>query len=609
MKNTLLSRYIQKTDGSISIISAVMALALVGAAGLGVDTYILQSNDTAVRHIVDLTCERITDADIAIFPTALSANKMAKIYADNLKVTTATPDAMISITDPINNAVVSGPVTVSAEATFKPTLTAVFGAKDVQISKKSTCERRPQTQTGTNPKCNVVAADLNITIKKTITVDSLAKYAVLDNVGGGSKSFIYTIIDKDQKIVKRELFSSDLKLDPTSLDNGGKNQIMYIQVLNKDGSIPELQKQCTLNLEPPSPPPLCPSCVEPPKPPPVCPNCPPPPKCTSVSGYADFTDAYEDALELTGDKLSDDGKGTNFKISNLQEFVAPDIKTSVDSSWFDGWVNVSHPTRLNPARSAPISKNFTPTEKTQMVTDAERILKTTVEKAYLIALFVHPDKDEGYSYNDNAIPIMNSGYQIEHIYSSATANWQHPVTGQCFRTLSPIVIDLTNKGKIETTGISTAQNAARSSVGKTISFDMLGAGIPQKMEWIAGNGQGFLIDNRDGNAAKDMNGKRLFGNDVKHANGYAKLASTLAPDKDGMLTGDALKGLAVWVDNGDGVVQEGELKTLAELGITQISTRMESVKDDKGDMLMRSYVIRNNKRVMSEDVWFGVARQ
>jgi hypothetical protein len=384
---------------------------------------------------------------------------------------------------------------------------------------------------------------------------------------------------------------------------------MYIQVLNKDGSIPELQKQCTLNLiKDPSP--ICPSCSPPPPPPPppVCTNCPIPPKCKSNSGYNGSTDAFEDARELTGDKRAEDGN--NLKISNLNEFIFPTDLETLDpkSPTFDGYVNVNHPTRLPGGRSVPISKNFTLTEESDVVAAAEQILKTTVEKAYLIALFVHPDIDKGYSYNDNAVPIMNSGYQITYIYSSATADWQHPVTGQCFRTLSPIVIDLTNKGSILTTGSSTAQNASRMSLGKTISFDMSGSGHPQKIEWIAGNGQGFLVDNRDGNAAKDMNGKRLFGNDVKHANGYQKLASTFAPEKDGMLTGDALKGLAVWVDNGDGVVQAGELKTLAELGITQISTRMEGVKDAKGDMLMRSYVIQNGARMMSEDVWFGVGQ-
>jgi hypothetical protein len=606
VKNTLINKFINQTEGSIAIMAAVVSVALIGAAGVGVDTYIAQSSDTALRHIVDLTCDRIENADIASFPTAITANKMASKYAENLKLNTAAPDATITITDPAKPNDLSDTVTVSATGTFTPTFTSVLGAEPYKMTKNATCKRREKLKPGVDPKCNVIITDLNITIKKKITMASLSQYAAIDDVGDGTQAYLYTIIGRDKVIVKREMFSKDLTLDPSSLINGGKDKVMYIQVMNKDGSIPTLQEQCVIDFPPTPPiPPITPFEDPGPPIPPVPPTTSP--KCTSISGrIAEDGDetmwATDMALGLPGER---EANGVDGKISNLTSFnISPSFESVRQGS--TGGITIS---KLGiGSLFVPLTSNFTKTEKTSSVSDAETILGISIESSYIIGLFASPDTMGSRLYNRNAAELAGMGYKLDHIYSTATAVWQHPTDFSCIRTISPIVIDLTNKGTIETTGISTAQNAARSSVGKTISFDMLGAGIPQKMEWIAGNGQGFLVDNLDGNAAKDMNGKRLFGNDVKHANGYAKLASTFVPDKDGNLTGDSLKGLSVWVDNGDGLVQSDELKSLDELGITSINTRVEAVKDDKGDMLMRSYVIRNNKRVMSEDVWFGVAK-
>ena len=115
-----------------------------------------------------------------------------------------------------------------------------------------------------------------------------------------------------------------------------------------------------------------------------------------------------------------------------------------------------------------------------------------------------------------------------------------------------------------------------------------------------------MVDNRDGNAANDMDGARLFGDDAgKFGNGYEKLAE-LDVNGDGKLTGVELEGLEIWVDDGDAKVEEGEMQSLAQHGITEISVEMNEVVDANGDTLMRSTATTEDGRtIMTEDVWFA----
>lgn len=76
-------------------------------------------------------------------------------------------------------------------------------------------------------------------------------------------------------------------------------------------------------------------------------------------------------------------------------------------------------------------------------------------------------------------------------------------------------------------------------------------------------------------ASKSMNGNRLFGDaDGKYSSGYEKLAQ-LDVDGNGALSGAELQGLKVWQDNGDAKVQAGEMKSLAEVGVDQISVQRQ----------------------------------
>jgi hypothetical protein len=380
---------------------------------------------------------------------------------------------------------------------------------------------------------------------------------------------------------------------------------MYVQVMNSDGSIPNLQKQCIVTSSTETP------VLVVTDPPPPTPPCDP----DTLGGYADLLYA---AGDMSG-RITENGA---WKTTSFADYtITPAVKDVVK-----GETSVIVVKRISTGDElqVPITANFSKLDPldidviaaTAELTKASGQNKNTdPESAFLVALLANTDatlnQSPGQVYNHEGIGYyINQKYRLDRIISGASGVWQLPddKVGLCPASVSPIVIDLTNKGSIATTGTSTAQKVVRASIGKTISFDMFGNGNPQKMEWILGNGQGFLVDNRDGNAEKDMNGKRLFGNNAQHANGYSKLAASFSPNKDGVLTGDSLKGLSVWVDNGDGIVQSGEIKSLSELGITEISTRIQPVKDSHGDLLMRSYVIRYNMKIMSEDVWFGLEK-
>ncbi len=177
--------------------------------------------------------------------------------------------------------------------------------------------------------------------------------------------------------------------------------------------------------------------------------------------------------------------------------------------------------------------------------------------------------------------------------------------GDPAKIASPIAFDLNGDGQIGTTGESTAKERIDNNVGETVQFDIDGDGDLDTVEWMAGDGDGLLVDNRDGNAANDMDGARLYGDEGgKYENGYVKL-SQLDTDDDGQISGKELEGLAVWVDDGDAVVEDGEMISAAEAGITRVSTEMQLEKNERGEDLMRSDATIDGEEVMTEDVWFA----
>jgi len=135
--------------------------------------------------------------------------------------------------------------------------------------------------------------------------------------------------------------------------------------------------------------------------------------------------------------------------------------------------------------------------------------------------------------------------------------------------VSPIVLDMSGSGKLEASGGRWLPHPGKFDHSHQVVFDFFHNGFPVFMEWV-GPHDGLLVEPK---ADGTVDGSCLFGTQGGWADGYAKLASRDA-NGDGKLTGDELKGLAIWVDaNGNGQVDPGEVKTLDELGITEINVR------------------------------------
>jgi hypothetical protein len=122
----------------------------------------------------------------------------------------------------------------------------------------------------------------------------------------------------------------------------------------------------------------------------------------------------------------------------------------------------------------------------------------------------------------------------------------------------PLVLDLDGDG-LELT--------SRTNVN--VHFDVDNDGFAERTAWVTGD-DGFLARDLNGNGKIDHIGE-LFGDAA--TSGFTALA-TLDSNGDGKIdAADAeFASLRVWRDlNGNGVTDAGELKTLAESGITEIS--------------------------------------
>jgi len=171
---------------------------------------------------------------------------------------------------------------------------------------------------------------------------------------------------------------------------------------------------------------------------------------------------------------------------------------------------------------------------------------------------------------------------------------------------TPIALDLGGDGQIGVTGeTASAQKDAGAPLGRTVQFDIDADGRLDRIEWFDGSGDGILIDDRDGQAATQMDGSRLFGAGRNNVHGYEKLAG-LDTNGDGSLEGAELDGLALWVDDGDAVVQDGEIQSLAERGIVALSTQVEVTADAEGRGHLQSTATRaDGSQILSEDVYFA----
>jgi hypothetical protein len=166
---------------------------------------------------------------------------------------------------------------------------------------------------------------------------------------------------------------------------------------------------------------------------------------------------------------------------------------------------------------------------------------------------------------------------------------------------TPMVLDLNGNG------ISTQ------SIDKGTKFDIYGNDQNVNTGWVTG-GDGLLVldRNRDGSI---NGGRELFGEGTdlatgqKAVNGYQALAE-LDSNSDGRIDGQdgSFADLMVWVDDGDGSSESGELHSLSSLGITSLDLgAQESTQMDNGNLigLVSGYTTTDGEVHQMADVWFA----
>jgi hypothetical protein len=131
----------------------------------------------------------------------------------------------------------------------------------------------------------------------------------------------------------------------------------------------------------------------------------------------------------------------------------------------------------------------------------------------------------------------------------------------------PIILDLDGDG-FELTHHS-----------KGARFDILGNGSQQNTAFVTG-GDAFLALDRNGNGSIDS-GAELFGDQRGAANGYEELRK-LDDNRDGVIDAKdaAYDSLLLFKDDGDGKTEDGELITLREAGIAEISIQYANVNEN-----------------------------
>lgn len=147
-----------------------------------------------------------------------------------------------------------------------------------------------------------------------------------------------------------------------------------------------------------------------------------------------------------------------------------------------------------------------------------------------------------------------------------------------------------------------------------VYFDLDGDSQVERVGWLSGK-DGFLAYDLNGNGRVDGINE-LFGG-MERGVGYAKLAE-LDSNQDGFINelDDSFGGLSIWQDyNLNGKGDEGELKLLGELGITDLEIDYFSTNlYIKGNLIGEKSSARiNGKQVEMADIYFrydtGVSKE
>ena len=141
---------------------------------------------------------------------------------------------------------------------------------------------------------------------------------------------------------------------------------------------------------------------------------------------------------------------------------------------------------------------------------------------------------------------------------------------------SPIVLDLNENGEADLWD-SNWRSDRSFNAKHSLLFDIDGDGELELCEWMKPNADGLLVFDKgqDGWIAGQ---RELFGNGEGFDNGYEKLQSLYDEDGDGVLRGEELSELKIWLDDGDARSTRTELYIPKTLGIVEIDLRHDDLQ-------------------------------
>jgi hypothetical protein len=167
------------------------------------------------------------------------------------------------------------------------------------------------------------------------------------------------------------------------------------------------------------------------------------------------------------------------------------------------------------------------------------------------------------SASPQVVTVMGADYSVrEHLYSS------------------PLLLDLDRDNLPDVNGHRWQPHPGIDLTGPCAAFDIDGDGFHDIVEWPSGN-DGLLVAPEPPSKVVatplglawigPVSGRDLLGTAGGWRDGFEKLIHLYDRDHDGVLAGKDLEGLYLWTDtDGDAVVDPGELRTNADLGINRI---------------------------------------
>jgi len=584
-----LRRLLFDRSGSMHVMGAFMIIVAMGVGAVSVDLIAVQNTSERMQVAADLTCERISRADNSVYRTSSDLATAAQQFLnDQMKNDPLDIDAKatVMVTDPERSGrpIDEAELQVAVTGDVHTLMAKFLGLDGSKIDVVRICQPKPP-----QPDQSCREDQKSFYVMTSAAGERVPLQRLRDLSKLSRDAFVMTLTDQANVPLFRQTVTSDLTVG-TSV--GGRTLLatdrLHFQPANVDGTIPIFCPGV-----PATTPTTCTgsNCT-----PTTCtgPGCAP---TTTTGRTCDPTTFYKDdkKVDATEEDSHYDPRATRQWISTngkLNRFYYKGLKFYKSSEIIEFSVPIAAKFQWNRIRPTVVVEYKTFANGKQVT----RSMNSTLENIFLSKLKAQ---------NEATLPyVLRQKLKLVFVRDKNKALWEAP-DGTCVETDSPIVLALDGRNEIRTTGASTSHQAVRIP-GQTVRFDVHGYGRELSTEWIVGDGgQALLVDNRDGRAAEDMNGNRLFGGRGSYDNGYEKLRK-LDTSGTGVLRGADLDGLAAWIDDGDAVVDPGELVSLRDLGITELGTEIVTVKDDKGFDLMRSWAVRNGNTIMTEDVWFAV---